>query len=360
MNKVLRFALLATIILPLVMVSCKPKNNPDNPTNPENPTNPTDPTEPVKNDKELFDEWTTIVDSIQQPINLNNILGIWRWEYGVNVEKNDTSKRSIFYELNKYSMDSLFYEIKSDKTFIQHYYYGVSEGNGENYTKADLYSGRKGTWELQANKYLEFYYKKSGTIETYEIYMLEKNRMTIMQQFTEGGVDMIRYEGYSRVGSVAPQPENPTERLTKYEWRITSDTLKISINQCTTKGDETICEQVSTSEPKVNFIPANCTLKFKEDGNLTLSDEKGNVIGQYTWEDRQMGAEADPTYRTLEITYVSGQLYENSRPLIPNYFQFYPDLKDPNKAVFFGQDSFLNTKHENELWEISVLVEQAK
>ena len=359
MKKVFQFALLATIILPLVMVSCKPKNDPTDPTNPENPTDPTDPTVPVKTDKELFDEWTTVVDSLKQPINLNNIPGIWRLEYGVTVEKKDTSKRSTFYDLTVYSTDSLFYEIKSDKTFMQHYYFSLTEGTDENYTKTDLYSGRKGTWELQANKYIEFYYTKSKTTETYEIYMLEKDRMTIMQQYTEGGVEMIRYEGYSRVGSVAPQPEDPTERLAKYEWSVITDTLRASINQCTDKGTEIVCEAVPAGEPKVNFIPAKSTLKFSEDGKLTLSDEKGNVLGEYKWKDQENGAERDPRYRVLDITYVSGKLHEDGqRALVPSYLMFQPDMKDPTKGLFFGMESFLNTKSENETWEVLIYVEK--
>jgi len=327
MKKVMRLALMALLIFPL-MTGCKTKNPAEDPTDPTNPEQP-QPTEP-KTDEEIFEEWTTPTDTTApQSFSEQGLIGLWKLSYQAHVQKGKTEPFWTWYAA-VYVDDSTFYEINGNKTLTEYGYYPQSTESG---AYIPMLNKREGTWQFTAPDKWTVALKIYAEPDNYTIQILEENRLVYYEEVPndQTGVPDLLYYGFTRAKTLPPAPEIPVERLAKYAWKVTSDTIDIYDVIRTEKGDAIYYDEVF-NERKVNQMPANCVFTFNiAEHLLNITDQSGNLISQYKTSDEDQGL--SPLYTgfiRLELT--------KGESLLPGgIIVFNPSLDDPKKAYFFSQ-----------------------
>ena len=337
MKKVMRFALMALLIFPL-MTGCKTKNPAEDPSDSSTPADP--PQEEPKTEEEIFEEWITPTDTTApQSFSEQGLIGLWRLDYQAQIQKGQTEPFWAWHA-SVYSDDSTFFEINGNKTITEYGYYAQSTESG---AYIPMLNKVEGTWQFTAPDKWTVAFKIYSEPDNYTILILEENRLVYYEEFpnAETGVPDLWYYGFTRAKTLPPAPERPVDRLTKYSWKVTSDTIDIYDVIRTEKADGIYYDEKFV-ERKVNQMPANCVFTFDfVEHLLNITDQSGNIISQYKTFDEDLSL--SPIYTGfIQLEHIKGEF------LLPGgNIVFNPNLDDPKKAYFFSQ--YTKTTYDEKL-----------
>ena len=260
MKKVLYFAAIAAITLPMLISCNKSKNEPNDPNHPE-----------FESMEEAFEYWMEPNEGEGVEINELNLLGSWILEIDMFV-LNSTDQITGWNPLYNIERDE-YMELTADK-----YFYHVVDPILAAETLLDYTAGwydfpARGTdehdWALEEDKII-LKNTEGSKYQEMKVYALEKNRLVLT---CPDGPDKTRYMSFTRVAEV-PKLVTIRELLTGNSWRITKDSL------VTSEGSFIgAAEPVKIIGGKSNLLPSNLNLTFKTkeeygEGELIISQGK--------------------------------------------------------------------------------------
>ena len=309
MKKVLYFAALAVLVLPLVMMSCKDRNNPD-----DKEGNPED----NAGTEEWFDKWTEGDEDDAVKIDPKNLKGIWRWMVLSDIVEGEETP------INGYD-----YTDDEDRQ----YYLDMGE---KKYKQYEIELGalirNEGEWELIKDT-INFNPSSSNGLWSYlmgdyKITLLEENRMVLCRK-TDNTSDNLKdktvyqYRVFTRIDKLPEMPVSVPDRLVANPWRVVSDSIFTFIYA---EGGEKIVEVQA-----VNPLAKNSILCFYALGNnFQLLDANGNILATAKWGVRQ----AFGNFMLLDISEHGNPSDEDVYPGLLSSLEFWPDEKDATKAKF--------------------------
>lgn len=317
MKKILTFAAIAAISLPLMM-SCKSKNDPTDPNSYANLT-----------PEERLDSWVSPTEEAAVPITIDNVIGYWKLAYSATVLPGETDPRyeydyehfniyhisnSTYYSFDR-SMKFTRYEVDTVNTY--EYNPLTSTIEEEKLYRIPSMAEYENDWALINGDML-----KQGEVDPMKISVMEKDRMVLTNEDGDGK----SYYVYKRIQSLPAFPRTMTDRLIQNAWRVTVDSM-ITFKQETG-------EIIST---KANRLPANTILKFIEDND---GDGWGEVIiAEGTMADVKARYQCS-VYSDTRTAYLGFNFPDDMPYAIPKSgFQFYPSYKE-GKALLFYEEIF--------------------
>ena len=321
MKKVLYFAALAVLVLPLVMMSCKDRNNPeDKEGNPEDNAGT----------EEWFDKWTEGNEDDAVKIDPKNLKGIWRWMVMSDiVEGEDTPLNGYDYTDDD---NRAFYLQMDEKRYKL---YEIELGT---------LTMDEGEWTLIKDT-INFNPETNNNtwailMGQYKITLLEENRLVLCREADNTsdnlqGKKIYRYYVYTRVEKLPELPVSVPERLVANPWRVVSSSIftaySIGWDEATQseimKVDEVLEE---------DLVPKNSIMCFYSLGNnFQLLDANGNILATAKWGIHQ----AAGNMLRLNISADGNPSDEEVYPGLLPYLYFYPDMKDATKARFEIEES---------------------
>ena len=324
MKKVLYFALVALLALPL-MFSCKPKDEPEaQKYDPENP-------EEGIGSNEWFDYWTEGEDSAKVEIDIKNLTGFWqlRAEGSKSQDPNDPDlilKPGFIYDLAvREEQYFYYYELKEDMTDTLFMMTNRLWGEAAGVATLDKYPG---TWQVIGQKLTinrqvfpnGFDVTPAAAKSEFSIYLLEKDRM------------VWRYNDNCYAVFVrAEKPKEPknrslTEVLTSKKWNIAYDHQLTTGFKASNDPHDASGGTTDTLETKKNMWH-NYKLEFKAEGGdstLIVYDAAGNKFEEFSWS----------VYGGDDIIYLSFHFDGcDENKLFSEYISLeWMDFKDYNKA----------------------------
>jgi hypothetical protein len=308
-------ALMAMMILPM-MTSCNllnPDINPDN-----------QPQDTVPTPQEQFEDWSAGTDSLKVPVSVDGLVGTWRHAFSSDKYKDSTNINGWNF-ISDTTQEGTYWEIKKDMSIITYNFMLKDE--------VMVVYKSEGRWTLQDSKYFIVDWGETideeKVLDKYTVEYLEADRFVVSRLLPgdENIPDRIWYTGYTRVAQLPELPENPRDRLTAQPWKVISDTVAVYTHTTVEYGPDDIRDIRLLKEQKVNQLVTGGTFTIKENGVFTITNAKGEVIGEYTWKDYE---DNDPTVRPINIT-PTGRNDLN----LETFITFYPQLNDPNSGCFY-------------------------
>lgn len=352
MKKVIRYALMALIVLPLA-TSCKHQNQPDDPGTDQPGTE-----QPQTVDEQVA-EWTTPLDSLAVPVTVQNLTGFWRAEYISTHIKKDN--QLTFLWTSNPDQDSLFYELKANMSFQENVYSSAQAASGD-CKKLPIVTELGGKWSLNTNNG-EFVltYDDYLTPQKYTVYIIEAGRLVIAEYYFDEleGKDMVRYRGFKRVQGMPAKPENPIDAMLRAQWRVMSDSVQLYEVKAVTEGNSVTYEDVYIETQK-NQMPAYCIFRFAEPEPTSgtdhwymwIVDQNDKLFSTSEWIDQS------PANPTEKYFYLAANTAEFE---LPESVVLVPDLCDPDKATIRGQKTkevTVNEKQKIMKWIYFIHVEK--
>ena len=311
MKKVLNFALVALLALPLMM-SCKPKNDPDNPDNPENHAGT----------EEWFEKWTEGNAEDKVPIKEENLHGIWAMAARATIHKDSVAPLGGIDYSNVTDM-GYFVEIRKDETCTLYQFEENGLVKDECKWSLDTKSGEilfydnmtwSTTWALLDG--------------TYAVELLEEKRLVLSQPRWDNPKEK-EYLIYLRIDKLPELPKTNTEILVGNSWKVVSDSVYTFKY---VDGKEGFIVEEVVEVKTVNQFK-DVVLTFKANGGLYAEDANGNLIKHCKYSVRQ-----DTGINLLvDILTEDGQMAEKEEedliiPGLRNFLYFFPIRQDEKIA----------------------------
>ena len=183
MKKIFKFAALAALILPLI-VACKPKNNPEDPNDPNNPQNWVD----SVGTKAWYEDQITPKDSLQGPVTVQNVKGIWRI-YAEAVLDYVQPEYGIIESNSFVSVDTTLIVLNDDFSAIE-------------YAVTQMAFTNLGKWSLEGDT-LIFPKQKHLVSEKNKIVVLEKDRLVLERKEDYGGIIYLLLHRFDKLPDVS-------------------------------------------------------------------------------------------------------------------------------------------------------------
>ena len=332
MKKVFEFALMSALVLPLVMMSCAPRNVPEDEPVVEQP----------KSGEEVMDDWTTPVDSVAVNLTPAALAGLWHFAFDAQIEI-DSVRPNLWTEVPDTAsyIPGTYLEFRHDMSFASYYYYYselTPEAIAHGYTQGvPMVAISTGKWWIKDGKKLCMQWLNDVNVDEVEVVVMEKERLVYYEvwHWTDPDHDLLHYMGYKRVSALPELPDDPRERLTKNAWKVVSDTMRIyeHVQHEIEGGWES--EEV-LKETKVNQW-GNSIISCKTDGVFSITNAAGEKIAVYNW--KKSSDDVGPEYVMIDFTSAI-----KTDLLFDNWMAFYPDLWDENRAYFVSSyvDVFVN------------------